>query len=269
VPLTPDGAIDVEAALEQVGPETRVIAHMLVNNEVGALYRVAEFFRAAKAKAPKAHLHADCIQGIGKVEVSLESLNADSLAFSGHKIHAPKGVGVLIASKEARMLPIVFGGGQESGLRSGTENVAFIVGIAQAMRAAVEHCEDFAQSARECQTLLREGLQGLEGMKAMTSEQSVDSIVTLRVPGAPGEVWQHHLETHGIEVGVGSACQAKAGEISLALKALGLSDAEARQVLRVSFSRHTTRDQVTQLVAAIQTTYPKLAQAAPRTPSAS
>ncbi|MCA9003586.1 MAG: aminotransferase class V-fold PLP-dependent enzyme, partial [Planctomycetes bacterium] len=187
------GSIDMDAALRKVGPNTRVISHMLVNNEVGALYRVGEFFRAARAKAPKAHLHADCIQGIGKVEISLETLHADSLAISGHKIHAPKGVGVLISHKDARMLPIVFGGGQEDGMRSGTENVAYIVGLAEAVKAAVQNRRAFETSARECQKVLRDGLQGLEGLRAMTSEQSVDSIVTLRVPGAPGEVWQHHL----------------------------------------------------------------------------
>ncbi len=266
IPLTDKGAIQMDAALELIGPDTRVIAQMLVNNEVGALYRVGEFFRAAKAKAPKAHLHVDCIQGIGKVEVSLEALNADSLAISGHKIHGPKGVGVLVAHKDARIQPIVFGGAHEGGLRAGTENVAFIAGMAKATRMAVENRSAFSKSALACQELLRDGLKGLDDMLAMTSEQSVDSIVTLRVPGAPGEVWQHHLEAHHIEVGVGSACQAILGSISPALKSLGLTDQEARQVLRVSFSRQTTPDQVKALVDALKSLHPKLSQA---TPSAS
>ncbi len=263
IPQTDKGAIDMEAALAMVGPETRVIAHMLVNNEVGALYRIAEFFRAAKTKAPHAHLHVDCIQGIGKVEVSLETLHADSLSMSGHKIHGPKGVGVLVLRQDARLSPIVFGGSHEGGLRAGTENVAFIAGMAKAVRMAVEQRSAFEKSARHNQSILREGLAELEGLQTMTSEQSVDSIVTVRVPGAPGEVWQHHLEAENLEVGVGSACQSKTGEISPALKALGLTDSEARQVLRISFSRLTTAEQVQALVDAVKALFPKLSQASP------
>ncbi|MDF1838923.1 MAG: aminotransferase class V-fold PLP-dependent enzyme, partial [Planctomycetota bacterium] len=269
LPLTEKGAIDTDAALAQVHSDTRVVSHMLVNNEVGALYRIGEFFGAARAKAPKAHFHVDCIQGIGKVEVSLDVLNADSLSISGHKIHGPKGVGALVAHKDARLSPIIFGGSHESGMRAGTENVAFIVGLAKATRMAVENRSAFAKSSLNCQNLLREGLSGLEGVLSMTSEQSVDSIVTLRVPGAPGEVWQHHLEAHQLEVGVGSACQSISGSISLALKSMGLTDQEARQVLRVSFSRQTTTDQVQTLVDALQTLHPKLSKVAPQTRSAS
>ncbi len=263
IPLTDKGAIEMDAALAMVGPETRVIAHMLVNNEVGALYRIAEFFRAAKIKAPRAHLHVDCIQGIGKVEVSLKTLHADSLSMSGHKIHGPKGVGVLVLRQDARVSPIVFGGSHEGGLRAGTENVAFIAGMAKAVRMAVEQRSAFEKSARHNQSILREGLAELEGLQTMTSEQSVDSIVTVRVPGAPGEVWQHHLEAKNLEVGVGSACQSKSGEISPALKALGLTDSEARQVLRISFSRLTTSEQVQTLVDAVKALFPKLSQASP------
>ncbi|MBL4771265.1 MAG: cysteine desulfurase [Planctomycetes bacterium] len=269
LPLTDKGAIDMDAALAMVGTETRVIAHMLVNNEVGALYRIAEFFRAAKAKAPHAHLHVDCIQGLGKIDISLDTLNADSMAISGHKIHGPKGVGALILRKDARLLPIIFGGSHEGGLRAGTENVAFIAGLAQAVRMAVQSRTSFLKSARQCQDLLLAGLQELDGVLAMTSEQAVDSIVTVRVPGAPGEVWQHHLEAYGLEVGVGSACQSKSGEISPALKALGLTDSEARQVLRVSFSRMTTPEDVQALVDGLKTLHPKLSQTSTQTPSAS
>jgi cysteine desulfurase len=263
LPLTEKGAIDLDAALALVGPDTHVIAHMLVNNEVGALYRIAEFFRAAKAKAPNAHLHVDCIQGFGKIDISLDSLHADSLSISGHKIHGPKGVGALVLRNNARLIPIVFGGSHEGGLRAGTENVASIAGLATAAKLAVEQRTAFADSALRCQNQLREGLQRLEGVQTMTSEQSVDSIVTVRVPGVPGEVWQHHLETYGVEVGVGSACQSMTGEISPALKAMGLNDQEARQVLRVSFSRYTTPEQVQALVDAMVKLFPSLSQSVP------
>ena len=252
LPLTPEGDLDQEAALEALDADAAVVSHMCVNNEVGTLYPIAEFFARVRHKAPNAHLHVDCIQAFGKLDLSLEDLNADSLSISAHKLHGPKGAGALIARKDARIAPMIVGGPHEGGLRAGTENVACVVGVGRAVELALEHQQAFAQSAAACRAELEQGLRELPGFFARPSVRSVDSILSVQVPGAPGEVWQHHLEQRGFEVGVGSACQAKSGEISPALQALGVPDEEVRHVLRISFSRWSTPAEVQGLVRTLR-----------------
>ena len=218
LPLTQEGDLDLAAALDGISKDAVCVAHMLVNNEVGTLYDIPSFFAAVREKAPRAHLHVDCIQGLGKLDLDLLDLGADSLSVSGHKVHGPKGSGALIVRKDANLAPLILGGPQEDGLRSGTENVAGAVGLAVAVERAVQAQDAFHQSAAACRAVLESGLENMRGMVARKSPRSVDSIVSVEVPGAPGEVWQHHLEGLGFEVGVGSACQSKSGEISPALQ---------------------------------------------------
>ena len=260
MPLTERGELDQAKALEAIGPDTNVVAHMLVNNEVGTLYDIPGFFAAVRKKAPGAHLHVDCIQALGKMDLDLLTLGADSLSISAHKVHGPKGAGALIVRKDARIAPLILGGPHEDGLRAGTENIACIVGLAEAVEQAVDHQDAFRTAARTCRQALEAGLADLPGFFARPSVRSVDSILSVQVPGAPGEVWQHHLEPYGIEVGIGSACQSKSGEKSPALKALGLADEETQQVLRVSFSRHSRLEDVQELVRALHELAPRLAE---------
>lgn len=260
LPLTDRGDLDQEAALAAIQPDTHVVAHMLVNNEVGTLYDIPRFFAAVRQIAPKAHLHVDCIQALGKLDLDLLQLHADSLAISGHKVHGPKGAGALIVRKDARIAPLILGGPHEDGLRAGTENIGGIVGLAEAVEQAVEHQDEFCASARACRAALEAGLRELPGFYARPSVRSVDSILSVQVPGAPGEVWQHHLEQRGIEVGIGSACQSKSGERSPALKALGLADEETQHVLRISFSRHSRVEDAQALVNALRELAPHLAE---------
>ncbi|HPF14614.1 MAG: cysteine desulfurase [Planctomycetes bacterium] len=260
LPLDAQGGLDLERALASIGPDTTVVAHMLVNNEVGTRYAIAPFFAAVRRKAPRAHLHVDCIQGLGKLDLSLEELNADSLSISAHKVHGPKGSGALVLHRNAKITPLIHGGPHEGGLRAGTENVAGIVGLAEAVHLASEHQLAFVASAEACRHALDAGLRRLAGFQARRTTDSVASIVSLTVPGAPGEVWQHHLEEFGLEVGLGSACQSKSGEISPALKALGLPDRDVRQVLRISFSRTTSVQEVQALVDALERLVPRLAE---------
>ncbi len=244
-PLGADGALDLERFAALLSPATALVALMLVNNELGTIFPVRAAARLVRAHAPRARLHVDAVQALGKLELALGELGADSLAISAHKVHGPKGAGALVLREGVEPRPLLVGGGQERGLRSGTENVAGIVGLARAAGLADARRADFGASARAARAALVEGLTSVRGAELVEpAGERVDAIASVRVPGPPAEVWMHHLETHGVYVSTGAACQAKKGAISPALLALGLSERDARQILRFSFSRFTTADEV-------------------------
>jgi cysteine desulfurase len=241
------GGLDLEHALSRLRADTVLVAQMLVNNEFGTIYPLQRLARAVRANAPQALLHVDAVQAVGKVEVGLGELGAHSLALSAHKFHGPKGAGALVLASGVRPRPLVFGGEQEQGLRSGTENVAGIVGLGLAAElverrlgeARAHFAERRAELGRE---LLR--VRGAELLAPGGSEGVAPAICSVLLPGPPAEVWQHHLEARGVYTSVGSACQAKKGGISPALLALGLDERRAKQVLRVSFARETSAAEV-------------------------
>jgi len=241
------GGLDLADAEARLRPDTVLVAQMLVNNEFGTIYPIARLARIVRRSAPQAVLHVDAVQAVGKVEVSLGELGAHSVALSAHKFHGPKGTGALVLAPGVRPRPLVFGGDQEQGLRSGTENVAGIAGLGKAAElverrlgeARARFAERRAELARE---LAR--LRGAELLAPAGSEGVAPAICSVLLPGPPAEVWQHHLEARGVFTSVGSACQAKKGGISPALLALGLDERRAKQVLRVSFARETSAAEV-------------------------
>jgi cysteine desulfurase len=255
--LDADGALDLDDLAARLRPDTCLVAQMLVNNEFGAIYDVARVARLVRANAPGAGLHVDAVQGLGKLDVSLGELGADSLALSAHKLHGPQGVGALILAPDARPQPLVYGGNQEHGLRSGTENVAGVVGMGVAVRLAAERRVEAAAHALRLRGLLEEQLTRVHGARLLApggADGAVPSIAAVLLSGPPAEVWMHHLETAGVMTSVGSACQARARELSPALLALGLDQEEARRVLRVSFARSNTGDDVRALGDALVAT---------------
>lgn len=245
------GSLDLEDLARRVRTDTVLVAHMLVNNEYGTVYPLARAARIVRASAPQALFHVDAVQALGKVEVSLAALGVTSLALGAHKFHGPKGVGALLFDAPVAPRPLFHGGAQERGLRSGTENVAGIVGLARAAALAdAALTKSRAQFALLAETLLG-ALEptGFARVAPGGPEGCTPAIVALRLPGAPAEAWMHHLEARGVYTSVGSACQAKKGGLSPALLALGLDERQAKQVLRVSFSRHTTVDEVRRAAA--------------------
>jgi cysteine desulfurase len=237
------GGLDLEHARACLRPDTVLMAQMLVNNEFGTLYPLARLARLVRAQTPNACLHVDAVQAVGKVDVALEELGAHSLALSAHKFHGPKGAGALVLARGVRPRPLVFGGEQEQGLRSGTENVAGIVGLGRAAALVEQRLTPARAHFAALRAEFRAGLARLGGAELLApggSEGVVDAICSLLLPGAPAEAWQHHLEARGVYTSVGSACQAKKGGLSPALLALGLDEQRARRVLRVSFARETS-----------------------------
>ena len=252
IALDDSGAIDQERFAEQLREDTVLVAQMLANNEFGTVHPIAHLARIVRARAPRARIHVDCVQGLGKLECSPEELGADSVSLSAHKVHGPKGVGALVLAGECPVQPLVYGGGQEQALRPGTENVAGIVGFGVAADLAERGREAAVASMAACRTTLVELLRGLPGVRVFEpGREHLPSLVSVRVPWAPAEVVMHHLEARGVFVSSGSACQSTKAQASPIALALGLSADEAKQLLRISFASSTTTEEVTRAAAAL------------------
>ena len=251
--LDTGGRLDLEHASALLREDTVLVSQMLVNNEVGAVQPVAELAGRLGAAAPHAWLHVDAVQAFGKLDVRLVGLGAHALSLSAHKLHGPKGAGALVLARGVSPRPLVHGGGQEAGLRSGTEAVAACVGFGRAIELATEARAGSQERAAALRERLLDGASAL-GLRSVLPAQAevIPHILALLVPGAPAEVWLHHLAAHGIYVGTGSACQSKKGALSPALLAHGLSEDEARRVLRFSFARTTTEAELERALSALR-----------------
>lgn len=244
--LDAKGDLDLDDLAERLRPSTVLVAVMLVNNEFGTIYAIPRAARIVRANAPQAYVHVDAVQGIGKIDVSLGEIGAHSLSLSAHKIHGPKGAGALVLADGVVPRPLMHGGGQEKGVRSGTENVVGIVGLGVAVEEAVRHLEEFrCADTGALRETLRGGLEQVGGTRLLEpgSERS-PAIAAVQLPGPPAEVWMHHLEARGVFTSAGAACQAKHRSVPSALVALGLDEESAKRVLRFSFSRFTTEEEV-------------------------
>jgi len=262
--LASDGGPDLEALGEALDSRPAVVAQMLVSNELGSLYPLAEVSRVVRARGGGVtRLHVDAIQALGKIDFRMAAIGADSVTLSAHKIHGPKGVGALVLAGDGRVRPLIHGGGQESGRRSGTENVAGIVGFGRAVELAIEGLEATRAHLAALRARLLERIEGLDGVSLLLpggpDAPHSPAIVSLVVPGAAAEVWLHHLDARGVAVGTGSACQARKSELSPVLLAAGLTPREARGVLRLSFSRENTLEEVERAAELLREVHHELA----------
>ena len=257
--LGPGGVLDLASWDRLLSEDTVVVAQMLVSNELGTIYPVSEVARLARRRAPRAHVHVDAVQGLGKVELDLDELGADSLGLSSHKVHGLKGTGALVTRAGVRLAPLVFGGGQQGGVRPGTENVVGAVAFGEAALRAAGAVAETRRRTAAARAALARGLEGIEGAELLLpGDERVDAICAVRFPGAPAEAWQHHLEARGIYASIGSACQAAAREVSPSLAALGLNAEEAKRVMRFSFSHDTTVEDVEAALEALASVAPEL-----------
>lgn len=252
----PDGAVKEDDIYAAVTPETVLVSMMLVNNETGAVQPVAAAKRAVKKAGSPAYVHCDAVQGFMKVPLKPEKLGVDLVTVSSHKIHGPKGAGALYVRRGARVLPVLFGGGQEKGLRSGTEPLPAIAGFGEAAKMASELFNGTAELTSSLRGLLLEGLSGLDGavINPVGARDAAPGlyaphILNFSVPGIRSETMLHFLEAKGIFVSSGSACSK--GAKSHVLSAMGLSDDLIDSAIRVSFCRYNTKDDVGALVKAV------------------
>ncbi len=250
--LQPDqqGIITAEQVEAALRPDTILVAMMLVNNELGTVLPVAETARAIRAARCPALLHCDAVQGFLKVPFTPEGLGVDILAVSGHKVHAPKGIGALYIRRGLRLPPLIRGGGQEEGLRSGTEPTAQIAAFAAAVEAGRASLERDLAHMRELKDYaartLREQVPGLELIGAGTAPH----ILPVTLPGYKSEVVVRFLSDRGIYVSSGSACHK--GKPSHVYAALKLPKPQLDGILRISFSYDTAREDVDALVQGLK-----------------
>ncbi len=244
VPVTRDGVAEVNRFVDAMTDETTVVALMLVNNEIGTVQPVAELARAAKQRCPEVHVHCDAVQGLGKLPIDVTTLGVDSLAVSSHKLHGPKGVGALWLRKGARLVPLWAGGGQQRGVRSGTENVPGIAGFGEAARLATaaldEHRARWAEMSEVLLATVRDG--GVDVHQNCATAPRAPHVVSLAIRNAPDEPLLHALEGAGVLVSAGSACASNHKGPSHVLQAIQLPDDVG--TLRISFGRETTLDDV-------------------------
>lgn len=236
-----DGSISPEAIERVCTPETTLVSAMTVNNETGALLDIPAIVSRVRRKSPRALIHTDAVQAAGKIPLRAEKWGVDLLSVSSHKLHGPKGVGALYIRKGVRVLPRIFGGGQENGLRSGTEPVPAIAGFGAAA-AAVPALAEQAQWYEALKACLLEELGSHPDVRFHMPAGGVPYIVNLSLVGFRSETVLHFLAQRGIFVSSGSAC-AK-GKHSAVLTAMGLPSAEIDSSLRISFCRDNTNEEI-------------------------
>lgn len=246
-----EGTVDVDALVDAVREDTALVSVMQVNNEVGAVMPIEEISRRVKEKNPRTLIHVDGVQGFMRVPMHMNRMGVDLYSLSGHKIHGPKGIGALAMSDRARPLCIAFGGGQENGLRSGTENVPGIAGLGQAVRAFAR-LDDPASDMMELKMRLRDGiLQAVPDAKVNGPAGGAPHILNVTFP-VKGEVLLHALEGAGILCSTGSACASHKKSASHVLTAMGVPDKKIDGALRFSLCPMNTPEEIDETVAQIR-----------------
>lgn len=247
LPPDRDGSISLEAVENVVRPDTILFSMMLCNNETGAIQPVAEAVELFKAKNPDGLFHTDAVQAFMKHSFDVKSLGVDLLSVSSHKIHGPKGAGALYVRNGVRLKPISHGGGQESGLRSGTEAVPAIAGFGEAVREAHGDLQNNISTIARLRDRLIEGLARIPKIELIAAG---GAIVTLAVPKYPTEVIIRLLESRDIFVSGGSACSR--GKNSPVLEAMKVQPNLIRSSVRISFSWHNNEEDVDALLVALE-----------------
>lgn len=251
VPVNPGGGIDMVSLEEAVTPDTALVTLMHANNETGILFPIA--IAASIAKAQGALFHTDAAQTAGKLRLDVKQLNCDLLSFSGHKLHAPKGTGVLFVRKGLALQPLLHGH-QERNRRGGTENLPGIVGLDVACRLAQEYLLLGKNITSALRDRLERGLhERLEGIRINGYGLRVPNTSSVCFPGLPGEELLHRLGQAGVMASLGSACSAGGTEPSHVLLAMGLSREDALSSVRFSLSRETTEAEVDVLIDTLTT----------------
>lgn len=260
LPVDSYGLIGLEDLKRAMTKDTILVSIMHTNNEIGALEPVTEAGALIKRMNPCTLFHVDAVQGFGKARIYPKRMNIDMLSVSGHKIHGPKGVGFLYVNEKTKLAPILFGGGQQQGLRSGTENVPGVAGLAKAVELIYASLEQDVEQLYELKQYFVEGLHGLEGLKlnGLTGRDSAPHVVSVSVRGVRSEVLLHALEDKGIYVSAGSACSARKPQPSATLKAIGVEKELLGSTIRFSFSLFTTREEIDYTLQAMYDIIPML-----------
>ncbi len=243
LPVTEHGDLAPETLFDALGRDVRTVALMYGHNELGTLCQLEELIELVRRTVPDAHVHVDLVQTYGKLPFELDDLDVDSVAVSGHKFHGPRGAGFLALSSTADVAPLLVAGGQESGLRGGTENVPGAVGMAVAAEAALTHQAATAARTSRLATMVGDAVcAALDGATRLGHpERRLPHILSLRLPGVVGQTLLERCDARGLAFSTGSACHGDDhAATNPVLAAIGLDRRGAREVVRLSFSGATT-----------------------------
>lgn len=241
------GNIDMEQFKKALTDDTILVSLIHVNNEIGIIQNIEEVRKILKEVKSNALLHLDGVQSFGKIDFSLKALGVDTFSFSGHKVHGPKGIGGLYINNKIKLPPVVLGGNQESGIRSGTENLNGIIGFAEAVKILGKNFKEESEHVKNIKNYLaKKVLHEIEDVKINTSLHPSSSpyILNISFRNIRGEVLLHYLEEKEIYVSTTSACSSKGTKQSSVLKAIGLSDNEIEGAIRFCFSYDITKEDI-------------------------
>lgn len=241
-----DGLISLDELRDAIREDTIIVSIMMVNNEIGAVQPIEEAAKIIKEKNPNTLFHVDAIQAYGKFRIFPKKWGIDMLSVSGHKIHAPKGVGFLYIRDKVKVKPIIYGGGHQKGMRSGTENVPCVAALGEAAAEIYENFEEKIDKMYAIKERFIGGVTEIEGVtiNGRTGRDSAPQVVSVSVKDVRSEVMLHSLEEYGIYVSAGSACSSNKPSPSKTLQAIGLSKSQLESTIRISFCVNTTEEEV-------------------------
>lgn len=260
LPVDSKGVISMEALKNAIREDTILVSLMQVNNEIGAIQPIEEAGKIIKAANPDIIFHVDAIQAYGKMRIVPKKLNIDLLSVSGHKIHGPKGSGFLYIKDKTKIRPVIFGGGQQKGMRSGTENVPAIAGLGLAAEEIYTDFEEKIDRMYALREYFIEQVTQIEGVSVNGQSQraSAPHVVSVSICGVRAEVMLHTLEDRGIYVSAGSACSSNKPSVSHTLKSIGLAPELLDSTIRFSFSVHTTMEELDYALKVMREVIPML-----------
>ncbi len=260
LPVDKEGRIRLSDLEQAIRPDTILVSIMHTNNEIGSLQPIAEAGELIKKCNPQTLFHVDAVQGFGKFYIYPKKMQIDMLSVSAHKIHGPKGVGFLYLREGAKVNPIMYGGGQQKGMRSGTENVAGSAGMALAAEMVYKELNRDMEKMYGLRKRLIDGVRQIDNVKVngCPDREGAAHIVSLSVRGVRSEVLLHALEERGIYVSAGSACAAHKPQPSATLRAIGVEKELLESTIRFSLSVFTTREEIEYTVQALCEMVPML-----------
>lgn len=260
IPVDEEGNLDLKKLEEAIREDTILVSTMFVNNEMGAVVPVEEIGRIVHEKNPRTLYHVDAIQAYGKYKIYPKKMGIDLLAVSGHKIHGPKGVGFLYINEKAKVQPFILGGGQQKGMRSGTDNVPGIAGLGTAAKMIYQNLDENVEHMRELKLYFAKELETLEQVEinGPKPEQGAPHILNVSFLGVRSEVLLHSLEDMGIYVSAGSACSSHKRAGSSSLGALRLTPERKESAIRFSFCETTTKEEIDYTLEALRKLLPML-----------
>ena len=264
LPVSQDGRVRIEDLKTALRKDTVIVSIMHVNNEIGSLMPLEEIGKAVKENNPSTLFHVDSVQGYGKFKINPKKLQIDLLSISGHKIHGPKGIGVLYIADKTKISPIIFGGGQQKAMRSGTENVPGIAGIGLASELIYKDFDEKIEKLYELKKYFVSELLNIDDVSVNgiidldSIKMTAPHIVSASIKGVRAEVMLHTLEDKGIYVSSGSACATNKPAISSTLKSIGLQSDLLDSTIRFSMSVETTREDIEETLSVLKEVIPQL-----------